>query len=489
MNHTQQIVILGGGYAGITFATRLDKKISDLPSSLSLLKIVLVDANEYHDLIQQAHLVAGGMKKEEEARYNINDILENSCIQFIKAFVKKIKADEKKVILEDNKEIEFDLLVVALGATTQSFGIKNVKKYCLTLHSIDDALAIKNKVQNLIDKNKKNQFQDNFDKRKGEESIGENKERKEDHIVIVGGGPTGTGIAGTISEFVNKSGVISEQIKIILVTASPTILQNWDNQMINEGTKILESKGVKIIVGSLVKDVNEDAIILDNGQKIPANLIIWTPGVKGFELPFQPEVEKTKDQRIITNEFCQIDKFPDIFCIGDIGAIIYSSEKGEREERKEGEKKEIKNPPLGQIAISQAIYLAETIPEFFIKGKKPMEKFDYDIKISILPMGEDDYIGTIDGRLVKGKIAKILKEFRYKAYKEEIVSDKTKIINDVLYKDDPVSKLLLGIYVGSMLSNKSFEKNTSKGQQENKIHHKTKEILHESKGIAEQIER
>lgn len=451
MNNRQRVVILGGGYAGITFATRLDKKISSLSSSSSL-QIVLVDVNEYHDLIQQAHLVAGGMKNEEEARYNINEIVENSKLQFVKAFVKKIKADEKKVILEDNKEIEYDLLVVALGATTQSFGIKNVKEYCLTLHSIDDALTIKNKVQNLIDKKKK-QLQDNFDESKGKELTRENNEVKKDYIVIVGGGPTGTGIAGTISEFVNKSGAISEKIKIILVTASPTILQNWDKIMIDEATKILENKGVKIIGDSLVKDVNVDAIILDNGQKIPADLTIWTPGVKGFELPFQPEVEKTKDQRIIINEYCQIDKFPDIFCIGDIGAIIDSSKKEEKEVRN----KETKNPPLGQIAISQAIYLSEKIPDFFIKRKKPEEKFEYDIKIRILPMGEDDYVGKLDGRLVKGEIAKILKEFRYKAYKEEIVSDKTKIINDVLYKDDPVSKLLLEIYLGSILSNKFFE--------------------------------
>ena len=86
MSYTQQIVILGAGYAGITLATRLSKKISSSSSSLS--KIILVDANEYHDLIQQAHLVAGGIKKEEEARYNINDIIEHSDIQFIKAFVK-----------------------------------------------------------------------------------------------------------------------------------------------------------------------------------------------------------------------------------------------------------------------------------------------------------------------------------------------------------------------------------------------------------------
>ncbi len=420
MNDTKKVVVLGAGYAGITLATRLAKKIK---------KITLVDANQHHELIQQAHLVAGGIKKEEEVRYNIQQIIENSNIHFIKSVVKKIKADEKKVILED-KDIGYDLLVVALGATTQSFGIKNIKKYCLTLQSIDDALAIKDEVQNLIDQKKK----DKFVKRK------EEKKEGVDYIVIVGGGPTGTGIAGTISELVNKSGQ-SERIKITLVTASSTILQNWDSRIIDESTKILQRKGVHILVNSYVNNVKENDIVLENGQKIYSSLIIWTPGVKGFDLPFAPDIEKTKDERIVVNEFCQINKFPDVFCIGDIAAIKDSSGK-------------IQNPPLGQIAISQAIYLAETIPEFFIKGKRPTEKFDYDVKIKILPMGEDDYVGTIDGSLVKGKIAKILKEFRYKAYKEDIISDKP-IINDILYKDDPVSNLRLGILLGSVLSKKS----------------------------------
>jgi NADH:ubiquinone reductase (H+-translocating) len=420
MHYTPKIVILGAGYAGITLATRLDKTGSST-------KITLVDANKYHDLIQQAHLVAGGIKRKEEARYNIQDIIENSNIHFIKSFVRKIKANEKKVILED-KEIEFDFLVVALGATTQYFGIENIQKHCLMLHSIDDALEIRDKVQNLIYKNSnKNNKKETFAKIKGEDK------GEKDHIVIVGGGPTGTGITGTISEFVNKSREqLSKSIEITLVTASPTILQNWNKRMTDEATKILQGKGINILTNSFVKDVTKDEIILDKGQKINSSLVIWTPGVKGFELPFEPDVEKTKDQRIVINEYCQINKFPDTFCIGDIAAIKDFA----------GEDGEIKYPPLGQIAISQAIYLAETIPEFFIKGKKPPKKFDYDIKISILPMGEDDYIGIIDGKFVKGKIAKILKEFRYKAYKEEIVSDKTKFINDILYKDDPISKLL-----------------------------------------------
>ena len=461
MNYRKRVVILGAGYAGIILATRLDKKISS--------KITLVDANKYHDLIQQAHLVAGGIKKEEEARYKIPDIIENSNIQFIQSIVKKIKADEKTVIVEDNKRIEYDFLVVALGATTQSFGIKNINKYCLTLHSIDDALAIKNKIQNLIDKNNNNNNKFKSDKIKAEK-----KQKGEDHIVIVGGGPTGTGISGTISEFINKSGQTSGKIKITLVTASPTILQNWNKRMIDEATKILEKKGVNILTNSLVKGVNEDSIILDNGQEISSSLIIWTPGVKGFELPFEPDVEKTRDQRIVINEYCQINKFPDIFCIGDIAGVRDTSGEGK-----------IKYPPLGQIAISQAIYLAETIPEFFLKEKKPTEKFDYDVKINILPMGEDDYIGTIDGKFVKGKIAKILKEFRYKSYKEEIASDKINI-NNILYTDDSVSNLLLGISIGSVIPNKSFEKDTFKTQKEkedNDVHHKVKDILHKSKHI------
>jgi hypothetical protein len=84
--------------------------------------------------------------------------------------------------------------------------------------------------------------------------------------------------------------------------------------------------------------------------------------------------------------------------------------------------------------------------------KKPKERFQYEPRINILPMGTDDYIGTMDGQLIKGDMARIVREFRHESFEREINLDKT-IINDILYKDDPLANILLGISIGSAISN------------------------------------
>lgn len=469
-------MVLGAGYAGLTLSTRLDKRLENK-------EITLIDANKYHDLIQQAHLVAAGIKTKEETRLRISKIVKNTNIKFINSFAKKVNAEVKKVILED-KEIVYDLLVVALGATTQSFGIKKATEYGYTLRSIDDALKIKNKIQQIINNDINGNVrreEANKSKDKGKDSnsnISNNKTERnakdldvdKKDIIIVGGGPTGVGIAGTIAELVQNSK--SDKVKITVVTASATILPGMPEKMIGEATEILKRKGIDIITDSIVSDVIKDGITLKDGQKISSSMTIWTPGVKGFELPFEPEIEKTKDGRIVVNEFCQVNNYPEIFCIGDIGAI-------------KGPSGEIKDPTLGQIAISQAIYLAEIIPEY-LKGKKPQNGFDFKPHIRILPMGAEDYIGTANGNLIIGNIAKILKEFRYKSYKREITSDET-IINDILYKDDPLANILLGISIDSAISDKIKDIDRKGKEKKSDFTDKVKDISKESKDISKTI--
>lgn len=476
MQREKKIVVLGAGYAGITLASRLDKRLAN--------EIILIDSNQYHELIQQAHLVAAGIKKVEDTRIGIKKILKDTNIQFINSFVKKVNADKKMVVLDDGG-ISYDLLVVALGAQTQSFGIENVTKYCYTLRSIDDAIKIKRRIQDMIknsykdgrdniesreEKYYKNQNNNNSPQRvKGDantmkENVDTNYNDK-NKIIIVGGGPTGVGICGTIAELIQNSGQ-NKQIEIILVTASATILSGMNESIVEEATKILKRKGVIIITQNIVSDVAENGIIFKDGHKISSSITIWTPGVRGFELPIEPEVEKTKDGRIVVNEFCQVDNHHEIFCIGDVGAIKDSSGK-------------ITDPTLGQIAISQAIHLARIFPEY-LAGKQ-LEKFDFHPNVTILPMGSDDYIGTIDGNLIKGDMAKILKDFRYEAYKKEIISNE-EILNDYLYKDDPLTNILLGFSLTPAILGTSI--NLSKNKEEIGLPDSAKEFLNKSKDVS-----
>ena len=414
MKIIKKIVVLGAGYAGITFATNLDYKISK-----DDFQIILVDANNSHELIQLAHLVAAGFKKIEEVRVPISKLIENTNIHFKQGFVKKIKADEQKII-SDKFEIQYDFLVVALGATTKFFNIKGATNYGLTLRSINDALAIYKKIIDLINNNNK--------------SYNQEKET----IIIVGGGATGVQIAGAIGDLVNRSK--SPNIEIKIITSSSTLLPGWDKRIIEKVTNILQRKGVNIVTDSYVSEVKSDRIILNNDHYISSSITIWTPGVEGFDITIEPEIEKTKDGRIIVNEFCQNQKFTNLFCIGDISAIIDSFGK-------------IQNPPLGQFAISKAIYLAEFISKYFIEGKEPREKFSFDVSTRILSLGVNDYVGLVGNVIIDGGIAKIIKDFKKEAHLDSLYTRGSSIFKNI-YKDEELSNLLIGIAIGYSLSKK-----------------------------------
>jgi NADH dehydrogenase len=233
MKSKRQLVVLGAGYAGMTAAAHLNNKLSKKD-----FQVVLVNVNAYHELIQEAHLMAGGFRRLEEVRIPISDLVKDTDIQFIESCVKKIKSAENRVILGNLNDLAYDFLVVALGSSTKSFGIKGALEYGLTIQSIDEALAIHSKVLSLVSNNK--------DK---------NNNKKTNNIVIVGGGPTGVGVAGALADLVDhhsQERAAANKAELIIVTASSTVLPGFDKRIIDKVTKILHRKGVRIITDGTV---------------------------------------------------------------------------------------------------------------------------------------------------------------------------------------------------------------------------------------------
>jgi NADH:ubiquinone reductase (H+-translocating) len=431
MKSKAQIVILGAGYAGMTAAIHLENKLSK-----KNFQVTLVDGNSYHELIQESHLVAAGFRKPEHVRIPISDLIKGTEIKFIQSSVKKIKTSENKVILANSNDLYYDYLVVALGSSTRYFGIENAMKYGLTIQSIDEALTVHSKIMGLIKNNQEKNDSDN----------GNNTST----VVIVGGGPTGVGIAGVLADLMNhhfrNHQSIAKIPELNLVTASSTVLPGFDQRIIDKVTQILKRKGVTIMTNGTVSAVKQHSITLKTGDRtshIPSSLTIWTPGIEGYDLSFEPQIKKAKNKRIIVNEFCQIDSYPNIFCIGDIAAIADNSGA-------------IRNPPLGHIAISQAIYIAESIPEYLIYGKKPSEKFNPDVKIRILSLGLEDYVGFLNNIVVTGDIAKVIKEFKREAHLESVTSGEVSIAAKI-YKNDPISNLLSSIFLAGFSISQSLK--------------------------------
>lgn len=410
----RKIVILGAGYAGIFLSTNLSSKLDK-----DLTEIILIDRNNYHQLMQEIHLVASGFRTAEQLKIPISSLIQGKNIQFMQDDIKKIDPDRSFVLLNSGEEIKYDELIICLGSSTKYFNISGADKYTLPIRSIYDASIIHEHVSKII-----------------EES------NKKHNIVIVGAGATGISLGSSLAEMINAS-ANKNNIKLNIIEATSTILPGWDIRVKNKTEEILKEKGIRIFHNSLVERVEENTLFLKDGLEINSSLIIWTAGVRGYNIDIEPTIDKTNDGRIIVNEYCQTSQYKNIYSIGDLAAMKNS--------------KGILYPPLAQIAVRQARYLADNIAEYYIKGIKPKEKFDYEIKAQIISVGSDQYVGLLNNYLVSGDLAKMIDEFTKQTYMKSLKTG-GKNISVNLYENDFFSQVMAGITFAGFTFFKGLEK-------------------------------
>jgi NADH dehydrogenase len=421
-SYNKRIVILGAGYAGIFLATNIARYLKGKAG-----EVILIDRNPYHQLLQEIHLVATGFRTANEVKIPILRLIDGMDIKFIQSTTKQIRPDKNLVVLEST-EIKYDILIICLGASTKYFKIRGAEENSLPLRSISDASMIYDRISTPIKVNKKQ------------------------NIVIVGGGATGVSLAGALSDFIRDSKK-TDSLSITIIEALPTILSGWNERLVKKVNEVLHKKGIRIMTSSPVTKVENcgSRIYLSNGaaSQIQSSLTIWTAGVKGYDIPIDPEVEKTKDGKIIVNEFCQIDRYPNIFSIGDIAAV--KDENGKL------------YPPLAQIAIREAKYLSKLIPKHFIDGSDvrslPDEKFEYTIKVQLISLGNDDYVGLFNHYVISGNLAKLVEEFARSTYIKSLKSG-GRDIDASLYEDNIFSQLVAGITFARFTFMKWIEKKT-----------------------------
>jgi NADH:ubiquinone reductase (H+-translocating) len=406
-----KIVVVGAGYAGIFLCTNLSSKLKDIA------EIILIDRNDYHQLMQEIHLVASGFRTSEQLKIPISSLIYGKKIKFIQSNVKKILPDKKTIVL-DSEEIKYDELIICLGSSTKYFNIPGADKYTLPLRSIYDASIIYNHISEII------------------------KEEVKNNIVIVGAGATGISLGSALAEMINLS-KNKDNIKVNIIEATSTILYGWDLKIKNKVEDILKKKGIRIFHNSLVERVDENILFLKDGLEIKSSLIIWTAGVRGFNIDIEPTIEKTNDGRIIVDEYCKTNQYENIYSIGDIAAMKNS--------------KGVLYPPLAQIAVRQARYLADYISEYYINKVVPKEKFDYEIKAQILSVGNNEYVGLLNNYIVSGDIAKMIDEFTKNTYMKSLKTG-GKNISVNLYENDFFSQVLAGMTFAGFTFFKSLEK-------------------------------
>jgi len=335
------MLILGGGFGGVMAAKTL---LAKLPRGLS---VTLVDKNEFHSFTSDFYEVATAFISEDfhtsgvklqfrelcsSAAMLFADIFKGTPLTIIQDEIEHIDFEKKKVRLKQGKPMPYDYLLIALGSSTNFFGVPHLDERALELKSLQDALNIRNAADELFLTAPKHEVI---------------------HIVVAGGGFTGCELAGEMIGYLKKLSVTHahplKNIECSIVEGAPTLLgvaSKWIQAM---AYKRLTRLGIKIHFNSLITNVHEREIELKDGSRMPYDLLIWTAGIRPNAIT-EDLIKQTKQQKscLMVDKNLLIQGQKNAYAIGDI-AYCTGGESGER------------LPATAQLAISQGVHVARDI--------------------------------------------------------------------------------------------------------------------------------
>lgn len=354
MEIRDKIIVIGGGFAGLQFAKKLNGNRTK--------KLVMIDKVNHHMFQPLFYQVACGRIEPSNISFPFRKIFQRSKnIQFRMTEVKRIIPSENKIITEDHV-FHYDKLVIATGCKTNFFGNQKMENLAFGMKNTQEAISIRNHVLLTFEK------------------LIIEKSRSDDgnwNIVIVGSGPTGVELAGAFAEM--KREILPrdyprmnfDDLEIILVSSTEKPLAVMSEESQEKSEKYLKDLGVRFISNDRVTDYDGDRVYLSSGNIIPSNNVIWAAGVTGNIIEGLTE-NSIKNNRYIVDRYNKIVGFDDIYAIGDIAYM-------------ETPKYPNGHPQVANVAINQGKNLAKN---FLKKSEKEWQPYEYDDKGSMATIGK-----------------------------------------------------------------------------------------------------
>ena len=375
----KKVLVLGAGYAGLQTVTKLQKELSADEAD-----ITLINKNKYHYEATWLHEASAGTLNYEDLIYPIESVIKEDKVKFINAEVTKIDRNAKKV--ETNHGIyDYDILVVALGFESETFGINGMKDYAFQIENIETARKLSRHIE------------DKF----ANYAASKEKDDKDLAILVGGAGFTGIEFLGELTdripELCNKYGVNQNKVRVTCVEAAPKMLPMFSDELVNYAVNYLEDRGVEFKIATPIVACNEKGFVVkinDQEQQLEAGTAIWAAGVRGSKL-MEESFEGVKRGRIVTKQDLTIEGHDDIFVIGDVSAFIPA-----------GEERPL--PTTAQIAMQQGEHVAKSIKNI-LNGQAATD-FEYVDRGTVCSLGAHDGVGIVYGRDITGKKAAFMKK-------------------------------------------------------------------------------
>jgi len=369
-----RIIIIGGGFGGLQIA----KALKGLKA-----QVVLFDRYNHHTFQPLLYQVATSGLETSSIVFPFRKRFANySNFYFRLGEVQQIKPEEK-CIETSIGSIKYDYLIIATGAATNFYGLKDIEQNALPMKTITDSIKLRNRVLRNMevalltdDPEVMNSLMD---------------------FVIVGGGPTGVELAGALSEL--KRNVFPKDYKemdmshmdIHLVHSGSRLLNSMSTQASAKALEYLEGMGVKVHLNCVVKSYDGYEVLFNTGEKLISRTLVWAAGVTGNPINgLQPE-SLTRGNRLSVDEFNRVKGYDDIFAIGDV-ALMQGDPKFPNG-----------HPQMAQPAMQQGKLLAKNIKNLI--DKKPLKPFRYFDKGSMATVGRNKAVVDLKSFRFQGLFA------------------------------------------------------------------------------------
>ena len=366
------ILIVGGGFGGLAAAKVLRKHD---------VRVTMLDRRNHHLFQPLLYQVATATLSPGDIAAPIRWIFRRARnLRVLLGEAQHIDVTRRLVVLEDGSTLEYDYAIVATGASHAYFGHPEWARYAPGLKTLEDAIEIRRRILLAFER--------------AERENDPTRRRELLTFVLVGAGPTGVELAGTLAEIARQTlrhefrSIDTRRARIVLVEAGPTILPSFPPKLRAAARRSLQHLQVEVRENTRVTDIDDHGVRLADGERLAASTVLWAAGVAASPLVKTLGVPTDRVGRVIVEADLSISGHPEVFVVGDAAAFLQDGQQ---------------LPGVAQTAMQQAAHAARTILRR-IEGQ-PSTRFVYRDKGSMAIVGRGSAIADLNWIRFSGPLA------------------------------------------------------------------------------------
>ncbi len=319
----QKVIILGGGYAGVIAAKKLEKSLKSLQKKKKAgeVSITLIDRNPFHTMLTELHEVAAGRVEEDSIKLSYKKIFAGRKVNVVMDTIEEIDTDGK-TLKGANGTYSYDVLMLAAGSKPTFFGVKGADENAYKLWSYDDAVTLRERILSCF--------------REAARETDPQKRAKLLSFFTVGAGFTGTEMAGEMAEWMpilcRQFEIDPSEVKMYMADLLDRVVPTMPPKYCARCHKRLSKMGVQIMLKHNVVEIGEDFIDLKDGdevKRIETSTVIWAAGTEGAAIAQQAgkTIPATRRGRLEADDFLRSKADESIYLLGDVLQYVPKDEK------------------------------------------------------------------------------------------------------------------------------------------------------------------